>query len=77
MLYCIVWGIWAFIASTYSRVSGVGGGGLASLLLFSPLFSTLLLVAQFLVLTIWSLSVDKINNSQKNDSRGKAIVENS
>jgi hypothetical protein len=44
-------------------------------LLFSPLFSALLaLAARFLVLAIWSMDVDEIKNTQKNDSRGKEIV---
>jgi hypothetical protein len=53
-----------------------GGDGLASLLLFSLLFSVLLLVAQFLVLAACSMSADEIMNTQKNGSKGKGIVEN-
>jgi hypothetical protein len=44
-------------------------------MLLSPLFSALLLAAQFLVLAIGSISIDEIKNTQKNDSRGKGIVE--
>jgi hypothetical protein len=39
--------------------------------LLSPL---LLLLLQFLVLAIWSVSIDEIKDSQENDSRGKGIV---
>jgi hypothetical protein len=56
------------MASTCSRVGGGGGGVLASLLLFSTLFSALAL--RFLVLVIKSIDVDEIKNTQKNDSRG-------
>jgi uncharacterized membrane protein len=59
------------MASTYSRVGG-GGGGRLTFWLFSPLFSSVLLL--FLVLTIRSISVDEIKNDQENDSRGKGIV---
>jgi hypothetical protein len=52
----------------------MGGGGLAVLLLFSTLFSALVL--WFLVLAIWGLNFDEIKNTHKNDSRGKGIVEN-
>jgi hypothetical protein len=56
-------------------VGGWGGDELASLLLFSPLFSMLLLAAWFLVLSIGSVSIDEIKNTQKNGSN-KGIVEN-
>jgi hypothetical protein len=48
---------------------------LVSLLLFSPLFSALLAVTWFLVLAIKSMSTNEIKNTQKNNSRGKGIVE--
>jgi hypothetical protein len=76
MVCYMVWSICACIGSTCSRVSGGGGGGLASWLLFSPLFSALLAATQFLVLAIKSMSIDEIKNTQKNDSRGKGIVVN-
>jgi hypothetical protein len=65
------------MASIFSRVSGGGDRGLA-LLLFSPLFSALALplVLQFLVVAIWSIDVDEIENTQTNDSRGKGILKN-
>jgi hypothetical protein len=77
MVYCMVWSISACIASTFSKVDGGGGGGLAPLLFFfSPLFSILLVATRFLMLAIWSLSIDEIKNTQKNDSMVKRIVEN-
>jgi hypothetical protein len=53
-----------------------GGGGLASWFLLSPLFSALLAVIRFLVLTISSMRIDEIKNTQKNGGRGKGIVVN-
>jgi hypothetical protein len=70
----MVSGICTCIASTWSRVGGGGSGGLASWLLFSPLFSELLATTRFLVLAILSMSIDEIKNTQKNGSRGKGIV---
>jgi hypothetical protein len=32
-----------------------------------------LLLLWFLVLAIWSISIDEIKNTQENDSRGKGI----
>jgi hypothetical protein len=62
------------MASTCSREGGGGGIGIIVVL---PLFSTLLaLTVRFLVLAIRSMSIDEINNTQKNDSRGQGIVEN-
>jgi hypothetical protein len=71
MACCMVCSICACIASTCSRVGGVGGSGLTSLL-----FLALFLAAQFLVLAIWSTSVDEIKNTQKNGSNDKGIVAN-
>jgi hypothetical protein len=76
MVCCMIQSICTCIASTCSRVSEGGGGGLASWLLFSPLFLALLAAARFLVLAICSISIDKIKNTQKNGSRGKGIVVN-
>jgi hypothetical protein len=33
-------------------------------------------VTRFVVLAIWSMSIDEIKNTQKNGSRGKGIVAN-
>jgi hypothetical protein len=54
-----------------------GGSGLASLLLlFSPLFSAWLVATRFLMLAFWTMIVDEIKDTQKNDSMGKGIVKN-
>jgi hypothetical protein len=39
--------------------------------LLSPLFSSLLAATRFLVLTICSMWIDEIKNTQKNDGRGE------
>jgi hypothetical protein len=36
----------------------------------------LLAATRFLVLAIWSMSIDEIKNTKKNGSRGKGIVTN-
>jgi hypothetical protein len=35
-----------------------------------------LVATRFFVLAIWSVNIDEIKNTQKNDSRGKEIVAN-
>jgi hypothetical protein len=63
----------AWLALAQEKVEG-GGIGIIVVL---PLFSALLaLTVRFLVLAIRSMSIDEINNTQKNDSRGQGIVAN-